>query len=33
MLFQLTNDGAGPLAVPMIVDAARAGDAVALPGG
>jgi glucokinase-like ROK family protein len=30
MLFQLTNDGAVPLTVPMIVDAARAGDAVAL---
>jgi glucokinase-like ROK family protein len=30
MLFQLTNSGADPLTVPMIVDAARAGDAVAL---
>jgi glucokinase-like ROK family protein len=30
MLFQLTNDGTNPLTVPMIVDAAHAGDAVAL---
>jgi predicted NBD/HSP70 family sugar kinase len=30
MLFQLTNGGEDPLTVPMIVDAARAGDAVVL---
>jgi predicted NBD/HSP70 family sugar kinase len=30
MLFQLTNDGTNPLTVPMIVNAAHAGDAVAL---
>jgi N-acetylglucosamine repressor len=29
-LFQLTNGGVDPLTVPMIVDAARAGDTVAL---
>lgn len=29
-LFQLTNGGIDPLTVPMIVDAARTGDAVAL---
>jgi glucokinase-like ROK family protein len=30
ILFQLTNEGVDPLTVPMVVDAARAGDAVAL---
>ena len=30
ILFQLTNSAGNPLTVPMIVDAARAGDAVAL---